>query len=376
MPRPALRTDIGRVHSSQTRNSAFRSILQTGRIAGFREPIPVQEHSLAFQLAPYIERFDEVSRQKFGRTYAFVALEADFRDHSTGKRHLTAKDMAKLFSAENTPFARYWPRPHSKALEATLTRTRVYVGPLNDNGNALVQRLLPVFHNIGVVSLLLRFVHPHRFGIFSTPVIHLLQVTRPATVDLYLAYCDELARWCEHFRLRSVAETEMALWAYAEFVKLADSDPEATKARRQFDDDLWVQRERVAQVIRPFFRRYGRLQLAQILLDEDWIIAGKIAAEEYERLLGLASSQVLGRPLPREKGAPERLIEELGEKGYIRPEDKVELQRVWDTRNKVVHPAGERAEREEVEVMIDFIQRICVPWEKTLVRAKIRAAEF
>src|SRR5690349_12057145 len=26
-----------------------------------------------------------------------------------------------------------------------------------------------------------------------TPVIHLLQVTRPATVDLCLAYCDELA---------------------------------------------------------------------------------------------------------------------------------------------------------------------------------------
>ena len=297
-----------------------------------------------------------------------MALEADFREHATGKRHLTARDMGKLFSAENTPFAKYWPRPHTKALEETLTRTRVYVGPLNDTGNELVQRLLPVFHNIGVVSLLLRFVHPYRFGIFSTPVIHLLQVTRPATVDLYLAYCDELARWCEHFRLRSVAETEMALWAYAEFVKLADNNPEAAKALRQFDDDLWVQRERAAQVIRPFFRRYGRLHLAQILLDEDAIIAGKIAAEEYERLLGIASSHVLRRPLPREKGAPERLIEELEAKGYIRPEDKVELQRVWDTRNKVVHPSGERPERVEVEVMIDLIQRICVPWENKLVR--------
>jgi hypothetical protein len=342
--------------------------LQAGRIAGSRGPIPAQEHSLIFQLAPYIERFDEVSRQKFGRTYAFPALEADFREHATGKRHLTAKDMAKLFNAENTPFAKYWPRPHTKALEETLTRTRVYVGPLNDNGNALVQRLLPVFHNIGVVSLLLRFVHPHRFGIFSTPVIHLLQVTRPATVDLYLAYCDELARWREHFRLRSVAETEMALWTYAEFVKLAGSDPGATKARRQFDDDLWVQRERAAQVIRPFFRRYGRLQLAQILLDEDWIIAGKIAAEEYERLLSVASAEFLGRPLPREKGAAERLIEELEAKRYVRPEEKVELQRVWETRNKVVHPTGERPERVEVEVMIDLIQRICVPWESNLVR--------
>jgi hypothetical protein len=44
-------------------------------------------------------------------------------------------------------------------------------------------------------------------------------------------------------------------------------------------------------------------------------IVGKIAAEEYERLLSIASLQVLGRPLPREKGAPERLIEELEAKG-------------------------------------------------------------
>lgn len=325
---------------------------------------------MAFQLSAFVDRFNEVSRQKFGCTYDFSVLEAHFREHATGKRHLTAKDVGKLFSADNTPFAKYWPRPHSKVLEERLTTERVYVGPLKDNGEALVQRLLPVFHEIGTVSLLLRFVHPQRFGILSTPVTHLLLVTRPSTVDLYLAYCDELARWCEHFRLTSVAQTDMALWTYAELVKLADDDSDATKARRQFDEDLWVQRERAAQVIRPFFRHYGRLQLAQILLDEDPIIAGKIAAEEYERLLTVASTEFLGRPLPSKKGAPECLIEELGAKRHIRPEDKVELQRVWDTRNKVVHPAGERAQREEVEVMIDLIQRICVPWEKNQVRAK------
>ena len=139
-------------------------------------------------------------------------------------------------------------------------------------------------------------------------------------------------------------------------------DPEVASARRQFDDDMWVQRERAAQVIRPFFRRYGRLQLAQLLLDEDRIIAGKIAAEEYERLLGIVCSGYLGRPLSFKKGAAEVAIEELEAKGIVRPEDKVELERVWEIRNKVVHPMGKRAEREEVEVMIDIIERICVPW--------------
>ena len=37
---------------------------------------------------------------------------------------------------------------------------------------------------------------------------------------------------------------------------------------------------------------------------------------------------------------------------------------------------AESAEREEVEVMIDLIQRICVPWEKKPVRTKTKAASF
>jgi hypothetical protein len=320
---------------------------------------------VAFKLSSYLPIFQKICEQKFGRTYDLDAIEAHFREHATGKRHLTSKDVGKIFSTDNTPYGKYWQRPHAKLLDEVLTKERLYVGPLTKDSKALVQRLLGVFHNIGTSSLVLRFVHPDRFGIFSTPVIHLLQVTRPATVDLYFAYCDELARWCQHFGLPSVAQTETALWTFAETAKLADIDAVAAKARREFDDDMWVQRERAAQVLRPFFKKYGRLQLAQILLDEDPILAGKIAAEEYERLLAMASWHLRQRPLPRERGAAEGLLEELAIKGYIRPEDKIELQRVWQTRNKVVHPSGKRPERAEVEVMIDFIQRICVPWEKS-----------
>lgn len=324
---------------------------------------------MAFKLSSYLSQFHTMCDQKFGRTYDFAGLEAYFHDHATGKRHLTAKDVGKIFSTENTPFAKYWPRPHAKVLDEVLTKERVYVGPLTGDPRVLIQRLLGVFHNIGTASLVLRLVHPDRFGIFSTPVIHLLQVTRPATVDLYLAYCEELARWCQHFVLPSVAQTETALWTYAEIAKQADTDSAAAKARREFDDDMWVQRERAAQVIRPFLKRYGRLELAQILLDEDPTIAGKIAAEEYERLLSMASWHIRHRALPQDKGA-KLFVEELTQKNFIRPEDNVELKRVWEIRNKAVHPAsGDRPTREEVEVMIDVIQRICVPWEKHGLRA-------
>lgn len=319
---------------------------------------------MAFTPVKYLTQFDAICHQKFARTYDFAALETQFRDHASGKKHLTSKDVGKIFNADNTPFAKYWPRPHAKVLDELLTKERLYVGPLSQNPKQLIQKLLDVFHNIGTTSLVLRFVHPTRFGIFSTPVIHLLQVTRSSTVDLYVAYCDELARWCDYFRLPSVAQTETALWTYSEVAKLSDCDTEAAKARQEFDHDMWVQRERLAQVLRPFLQNYGPLQLARILLDENPILAGKIAAEEYESWLQDASKHLRNRRLGRQKGAAEGLLEELVAKHYIRPEDKIELQRVWRTRNKVVHPEGARAERAEVEVMIDFVERICVPWEK------------
>ena len=82
-------------------------------------------------------------------------------------------------------------------------------------------------------------------------MIHLLQVTRPATIDLYLAYCEELVKWGDHFKMTSAAQTETALWAFAEYIKNADDDEGAASAKRRFDDDMWIQRNCAAQVIRP-----------------------------------------------------------------------------------------------------------------------------
>jgi hypothetical protein len=320
---------------------------------------------MPFPLGTFQKRFDEVCERKLGRKYDLAPLEAHFRQHASGKRYLTAKDVSKVFNSDNTPYAKYWQRPDMRTLAKSLEQKRLYVGLTSSDPRALVQNLLSLFHNIGTTSLLLRFIHPQRFGIFSTPVIHLLQVNRPGTVDLYIAYCDALERWREHFRMPSVAQTEAGLWTYAEITKNADNDADGEKAKRLFENDMWVQRERAAQVIRPFFRNYGRLQLAKILLTEDHILSGKIASEEYERLLNIASMHLHTRALPREKGAAEALIEELKILGYIRWEDNDHLVSIWKMRNRVVHPSGPRPESAEVGVMIDRIERICVPWEKT-----------
>jgi hypothetical protein len=228
--------------------------------------------------------------------------------------------------------------------------------------------LLSVFHNLGTASLLLQFVYPEHYAIFSTPVIHLLQVSRPGLVDMYLAYCEELRIWTEHFRLPSVAATSTALWAYAEIAKHETDTMIAAEARREFEDDLWIQRRRAAQVVGPFLRHYGRLQLAHILVEEDPGIAGKIAAEEYERLLNVASRRMYGRALRREKGAAIQLLSDLAAHRVIDLAFVTELRLVWELRNRVVHPDNQAVTPEEVERMIDSVERICRPWEKAAGR--------
>jgi hypothetical protein len=219
-----------------------------------------------------------------------------------------------------------------------------------------------VFHNLGIVSLILQFVYPDHFAIFSTPVINLVNVARPSLLDLYIAYCEELHLWADHFRLPSVAAASTALWTYAELSKHVTDHPSAMTARLEFEEDIWIQRRLVSQVIKPFLRRHGRLQLAHILLEDEPRIAGKIAAEEYERLLQIASRRTYGRPLRREKRAAGQLFTDMAVKGIIDFADVAELELVWEVRNRVVHPEEQPVTPEEVERMVTTVERVCLPW--------------
>jgi hypothetical protein len=316
-----------------------------------------------FDLKFYLDRFPEVCKQKFGRTYSYRALEKKFEPLCTGNRWLAAKDVLNIFDPTATPFARYWPRPNEKELDQILKKSRLVLGPAPADARELVRRALPILQSIGMVSLVLRFVHPDRYGVFSTPIMNLLQVHRPRTIDLYLAYCDELRAWKDHFRLESVADTETALWTYHELVAGETQAGEISTPHAAFDADVWIQRRRVAQVLRPFLRNYGPLELARILVEEEPKLAGKIAGEEYERLLRVAARELCGGMNLNVRGAIEMLFNRLADDDYISLEDKAQLDKAWRIRNAAVH-AGRPPDPEQVENMIDTIERICRPWEQ------------
>lgn len=215
---------------------------------------------------------------------------------------------------------------------------------------AKVQELLDVFHNIGIVSLILRFVFPDRFGVFSTPVVYLLNVMRASTVDLYLAYCGELQAWQKRFKLKSVAEVEMALWAFHKIIKTAEGE----NARFEFEQDTWIQRQRLDQALGPFLGRYGWLDFAYILAKREPNVAGLIAGREYVRVLKNEARRLrINSSRENEKWEYETITALAKENPSL---DAPDMKKVWKKRCDVSHDQAELDEA-EAEWMIERIRR-------------------
>lgn len=319
---------------------------------------------MSLDLKSYLERFAEVCQSKFGQIYDFGRLEKTFAYLRSEHQWLAAKHVENVFDPRNTPFARYWPRPNLKELDQILRQQRVRMSPLPADPRSLIQTLLAVFHNVGTASLMLRFTYPELFGVFSTPVINLLQIQRPRSVDLYLAYCDELRVWQEHFRLRSVAETETALWTYQQLAS------DERLSGNGFEQDVWIQRRRLAQVLRPFLKSYGALELARILAEESPKLAGMIAGQEYERLLREAARRFYPSFDTQHNRWADALIDLMVQKGHVALEQKPMLNWIWRQRNKAMHP-GEELDAIEVERMIDSVQSICSRWEQRPTKGRV-----
>ena len=109
------------------------------------------------------------------------------------------------------------------------------------------------------------------------------------------------------------------------------------------------------------------MKLAKIIVEEYPKLAGKLAAEEYERLLRLASKKYYRRELPLKAGAAEHLLDQMAKDGYVSVPDKVDLCRVWELRNRVVHPV-KSPDASEIDWMLELIERVCLKWEAIKAR--------
>src|SRR5512140_3853241 len=130
---------------------------------------------MSFDLKRYYTRFGEACQVRFGKAYDPVILENDFQHLRQGNALLRDSDVHCLFDREKTPFAQFWPPPEKKVVKQLAT-ARLCLASFEGDRREMLKALLGVFHSIGHASLILRFVFPERFGIYSTPVAATLLV--------------------------------------------------------------------------------------------------------------------------------------------------------------------------------------------------------
>ncbi len=313
---------------------------------------PQERHSMSFQLQQYLSRYGEFCRKKGSLRCDFDKVRSMLSDLRSGAR-LSIEHFKIVYDRELTPFADFWPF-HPKALEDRLQERSVTLKIKTPQDKAhVIEHALEVVRSIDVLALLLRCIYPEYFAVYGIPVVALLAVPFPTTTAHYLGYCDELEIWRKHFGLKSVADTDMALWAFCQSVDTSDRDEKAQAEMDAFASDPFVCERRAACALEPLLKIFKNdaLTLSYILAPTSPRIAGMLAGTESEGMLktkfkfGDDQELTIGN-----------MINELWDARRIDKGQKKILEGIRDIRNRCVHSSGKEPSCREVKNMIEAIE--------------------
>ncbi len=140
-----------------------------------------------------LKEFPEICKKKYGVVFDLASIErkvADLRRQSP----LTYKDLKNFESPEHWRFTRFWVFPPEEQLGPALKGVTFdfwnLPGKKEEN---LIRELLHAFKAIELVSIILRFIRPENYAIFSSPTERLLDSRRGRDpVETYVNYLTDL----------------------------------------------------------------------------------------------------------------------------------------------------------------------------------------
>lgn len=136
------------------------------------------------------------------------------------------EDLEKIGDDKVWPFSKFWKWPDKDKIQNDLRETAGILEKLREdfvnNERDVLKQLGKIFKNISLVSILLRFVFPEQYGIYSRPVLYISETERGRDeVEDYLNYLDKLRRILNVYEIRErygverVADVDMLLLAIA-----------------------------------------------------------------------------------------------------------------------------------------------------------------
>jgi len=167
------------------------------------------------------ELFNKAVLENFGVHENIEIIEKRVVHLRTGTA-ITYEDLEKIADDSLWPFSSFWAWPSSEKIEGKLEETGQLLSKLKEdlevNEKNILFKLNKIFKNISLVSILLRFVFPEYYGIYSPPVLHISGADRGKDeVEDYMNYLDVLRRILgiyeirERYKVIRVADVDMLL---------------------------------------------------------------------------------------------------------------------------------------------------------------------
>ncbi len=284
----------------------------------------------------------------------FESLERLGRRIRSGRR-LTYRDAEDILRPNN----QFWVMPARPEFEEKIEGVELDLWNLPRKEETVVTRLLKIFRQIGPVSVLLRFLHPESYGIFSAPVVEILETRRELAFKgalesisrQYVNYLSDLRGLRESRDFKRVADVETALWALYEGV-LRRGISGTERLERSFREDSELRRIRVRNLVDDLLSQSTQRDLAQALLEVDPLRSAQFAGLEFELRLRNFAQQADSGGNNAEDGLFE-VIERLAEKGIIDSIKAGRWHKARKTRNQAAH--GNTPPHIDIRLLLDAV---------------------
>lgn len=286
-------------------------------------------------LLKYKPLFDEVARKKYGMGIDFATIERGLARLRVGDI-LQYDDLEFIAREDLWPFKKYWIWPAREQIEDILEgATSLITDPLKNPEKELdmVIGLLEIFKNISLVSILLRFIWPEHYAIYSRPILWILGLERGRDdVEELMILIYHMRAMRNMLGVERTADVDLIIWAAAEST---ETNSELIKL---IAPSIPVKEVSFRELLRKALN--DPLEAARFFFDlEDYQTSGYWSSRAFEKYLHASCQKLLGfvpKSETREIGDLEFLISQICPEPETTPRKKllITLKRL---RNNAVH---------------------------------------
>ncbi|MBN1274250.1 MAG: hypothetical protein JXB26_18460 [Candidatus Aminicenantes bacterium] len=161
----------------------------------------------------YKDIFDDLIYRRHGVLIDFDIIETRVKDLRLGGA-LSYDHLLKIGDDNCWPFSKYWMWPCKEQIEDELKKTDSWFVKLPENEKEVIGNLDGIFKNIALVSIILRFVCPEQYAIYSRPPLLMMNVERGKNdVEEYVNYVNDMRILKKSFKVEKTADVDIIVWA-------------------------------------------------------------------------------------------------------------------------------------------------------------------